>query len=561
MRRFTRLYDELDATTRTSEKIAALERYFREAAPADAAWALAVLTGGRIKRAVNSRTMRELLAEVTKLPDWLIGECYSSVGDLSETIALLAPTNPAGTEAPLHEIIEHRLLELPGADDSRKREILRAAWTELSERQLFVFHKLLSGSFRVGAQKRLVARALASIAGVDPPVMAARLTGRFDPTPAAFERLLSDETESDDRARPYPFFLAHQLDDPPESLGPYELWRAEWKWDGTRAQLLRRGEEVTLWSRGEEIVTHQFPEVAAAAQELAEDVALDGEILIWGIDRPRPFADLQKRLGRKVAPTAQLSLFSDERAVFMAYDLLELAGVDWRPRPFDERRAALESLLDELGDSSDIRLSPMIDAASWAELGKRRDAARTEMNAEGVMLKRGDLPYGVGRVKIAAESDSGADAGALQGWWKWKVDPYEVDAVLVHAQPGSGRRSGLYTDYTFAVWGDATGADQKRPLVPFCKAYSGLTNAEIEEVDAFVRRNTTARNGPVRTVEPRLVFEIAFESIQRSKRHKSGVAVRFPRIARWRRDKPIEEADTMDTLRGLLKMTERLGDG
>ncbi len=529
MRRFTQLYERLDATRRTAEKVAALEAYFREAPARDAAWALYYLTGRRLKRAVPTTLLRTLVAEAVGHPDWLVEECYDAVGDLAETLALLLPEPATPRSWPLHELMEQRLLALREADEPVKREILRSTWHELTGAERFLWHKLITGGFRVGVARTLVVRALAGVAGISQPAMEQRVTGDLRPTEETFLSVMSPEGPRDDPARPYPFFLASPVSEDPTTLGDVACWQVEWKWDGIRAQLLRRQGLTAIWSRGEELVTDRFPEVQQAAERLPEGSVLDGEILAWKGDAPLPFGVLQKRIGRKrVGPKT----LADAPVVFLAFDLLEIDGQDMRAAPLSERRAKLESLLE---DGRALRLSPVLTAESWAELERLKNEAR-ERGVEGLMLKRRDSPYRVGRVR--------------GDWWKWKVDPHRIDAVLMYAQRGHGRRASLYTDYTFGVWSEGE-------LTPVAKAYSGLSDEEIREVDAFVRRNVTGRFGPVRVVKPELVFELQFEGIRASGRHKSGVAVRFPRMARWRRDKDPAEADSLDTLKALLPAGER----
>lgn len=545
MRRFTRLFMELDATTATGEKLAALESYFRSAPPEDACWGLALLTGNRPKGAASTAVLRALALEQSGLPEWLMAECHAAVGDLSETIALLLPEGggSGGADEPLHRTMEHRVLALIGATDDEKRRIIREAWAVFGADERLVYHKLIRGGFRLGVQKRLVTRALAEVAGVEPDVMAQRLIGSFEPTAQAYAALFSAETPADQAMRPYPFFLAHALEGDAAELGAVGEWVAEWKWDGIRAQLVRRGDGhggIALWSRGEEPIAHQFPEIVAAAAGLERGTVLDGEVLLWRGDGPLDFAALQTRLNRKVAPTHQFGLFDDTRAVLVAYDLLEQEGVDLRQNRFERRRERLERVVKRLGDDT-IRLSPLVPGQDWAAWSAEQASAR-QRGAEGLMLKHRGSVYGVGRTK--------GGSGDTPGWLKWKVDPYTVDAVLVAAQPGSGRRANLYTDYTFAVW---DGEGEGRSLVTFAKAYTGLEQDEIERLDRWIRSHTTARNGPFRQVKPEQVFELGFEGLQASERHKSGIAVRFPRILRWRTDKPAGEADTLDTLRTLLE--------
>ncbi|HYC30972.1 MAG TPA: ATP-dependent DNA ligase [Gemmatimonadales bacterium] len=527
MRAFARLYAALDETTSTSAKVAALVDYFRAAPPADAAWAIHFLSGRRPKRLVASADLRAWAAAEAALPDWLFEESYQAVGDLAETITLLLPDGGASSDLPLAHWVEARLLPLRGQDRDVQRAEMVRAWRELGRAERYVWNKLITGSFRVGASARLVERALAVASAIDEGVIAHRLMGGWEPTPEFYARLMAPDTRDADISRPYPFYLASPLEEPPEVLGDPGLWGIEWKWDGIRAQLIRRAGRTFLWSRGEELLSGRFPEVEDAATLLPEGTVLDGELLPWAGEAPLPFAQMQRRIGRK---TLGRRILEEVPVVLVAYDLLEEGGEDLRSLPFSERRARLAALLARTPSAGRLTLSPVLASAGWDAAAAARREARS-VGAEGLMIKRLSSPYGVGRRR--------------GDWWKWKVDPLAVDAVLMYAQPGSGRRAGLYTDYTFGVWE----GDQ---LVPFAKAYSGLTDAEIRKVDAFVRRNTLDKHGPVRVVRPELVFELSFEGIQRSTRHRSGVAVRFPRMTRWRTDKPASDADTLETVKALL---------
>jgi DNA ligase-1 len=538
MREFARLYAELDETTATNRKLEALRNYFEHAAPENAAWAVYFLAGGKPRQAVPSKLMRQYAIEYAGLDDWLFDECYAAVGDMAETIAHILPPPKRHGDVGLAVWMEERIGPLRGADPGRIREALFSYWDELTWRERFLFVKLIGGGFRVGVSKLLVTRALASIAAVDAKLIAQRLMGWTDgkvsPTGAGFLQLIAAQSDDEHRLRggqPYPFFLAHQLQGEPGSLGAMADWQVEWKYDGIRAQLVRRGGQNYLWSRGEDLITERFPELAGLP--LPEGTVVDGEVLVWTGDAPAPFAELQRRIGRK---TLSAKLLAELPAVLLAYDLLELDGVDLRALPQHERRALLETLVTGVARPQ-LRISPLVTADSWEDLGKLRAESRARW-VEGMMLKARAAQYGVGRTK---------DVGT---WWKWKIDPYAVDAVLIYAQAGSGRRASLYTDYTFAVW-DGEGAARK--LVPFAKAYSGLTDAEIAQVDNAVRKTTIEKFGPVRSVKPTMVFEIGFEGIALSTRHKAGIAVRFPRILRRRDDKTVEQADTLDTLKGLLE--------
>jgi DNA ligase-1 len=527
VRSFARLYAALDETTATTGKVAALVEYLRAAPPRDAAWAIHFLSGRRPKRLVGSGHLRAWAAAAAGIPVWLFEECHHAVGDLAETVTLLLPDTGSSVDQPLAWWVEERLLPLRGQDESVQREEMLRAWRELDRRERYIWNKLITGGFRVGVSARLVVRALAEVSGVEEGVIAHRLMGAWDPTPEFFERLVAADTSDADVSRPYPFYLAYPLEDDPATLGDAAEWMAEWKWDGIRAQLVRRTGRTFLWSRGEELLSGRFPEVEEAAALLPDGTVLDGELLPWSAGAPLPFAQLQRRIGRK---TLGRKILAEVPVVLVAYDLLEESGEHLRARPFQERRRRLARLLERVPSAGRLILSPAIEVVTWAELSDARRRAR-EVGAEGLMLKRLSSPYGVGRRR--------------GDWWKWKVDALSVDAVLIYAQPGSGRRAGLFTDYTFGIW------DRDR-LVPFAKAYTGLTDEEIRRVDAFVRRNTLEKFGPVRTVKPELVFELAFEGIQRSTRHKSGIAVRFPRMARWRTDKRPEQADTIETVRALL---------
>ena len=550
MRAFTTLFQELDGTTRTGAKLAALERYFRSAPPEDAAWALALLLGKRRRRLITGRRLREICLEGSDLPDWLFEACHSQVGDSAETVALLwgqvgPAASPRGSEGPssfleipLHAWMEQRLPQLAALEGQNQAEAVRACWATLPPEQLLLVNKLLSGGFRVGVSTGLVTRAVARSAGLEEAVLAHRLMGGFEPSAAAFSQLLApgDHQESL-AARPYPFFLASPLD--PELLRSTEpqQWQLEWKWDGIRGQLIHRSSGCSLWSRGEELINDAFPELITLAESLPQGTVLDGEVIVWQpqAEAPEFFASLQRRLGRK-APSAALQRQCP--ACFIAYDLLEQGGVDLRPQPLEERRRRLEQLralwLSEAPEAlvPRWRLPQPEPLSHWDQLEPLRQGAR-ERRAEGLMLKQRNSPYLVGRKR--------------GHWWKHKLEPLRLDAVLLYAQAGSGRRANLYTDYSFGLW-NGEGA-----LVTFAKAYSGLDDGEIRELDRWIRAHTTERFGPVRAVEPLQVFELAFEGLQRSNRHKCGIAVRFPRISRWRRDKPATEADSLASALALLE--------
>lgn len=526
MKHFARLFAEIDGTTRINAKVDAMVEYFTSADPADSAWAVHFLRGERPKRLIAVRKLVEWAAAETEIPAWLFDECYDAVGDLAETIALLLPRAVASSDLPLHVWIEQRLLPIARQSVMQQRESMLRAWRELDGTERLVWNKLITGAFRLGVSQQLVIRALSKALSVDEGIIAHRLSGSWLPTSAAYAALGRVDAADADASRPYPFFLAYALDDDLESLGTAGDWSAEWKWDGIRAQVLRRGGTTYIWSRGEELVTDRFPEVAAAATFLPDGTVLDGELMPWKDGVPLPFAQLQRRIGRKSLGS---SILSEVPVVLIAYDLLEAAGRDVREESFAWRRRQLAELLARTRSGS-LLLSPALEINTWQDVRAAHARAR-DAGAEGLMLKRLNSAYGVGRRKGA--------------WWKWKVQPYAVDAVLLYAQPGHGRRASLHTDYTFAVWDNGQ-------LVPFAKAYTGLSDGEIRELDAWIRRNTIEKFGPVRHVRPEHVFELAFEGIQRSARHKSGVALRFPRILRRRTDKRPEEADTLETLHALM---------
>jgi DNA ligase-1 len=520
MKRFAAMFEALDASNSTRATTAAVAAYFRDAPPRDAAWAAWFLTGNRPRQVVPTRRLVQWAAEIAGLPPWLFEECYEAVGDRGETIVLVLPPPAAASDAPLHVWVEERLLALRDLPENEQRARLEAYWSELGTTQRFVFTKLITGNFRVGVSATLAIRGIAQAYGLDPKVFAHRLMGEWAPGEDFWRHATDAESTQTDRASPYPFYLASPLEAAAQTLGDRDRWLAEWKWDGIRSQLIRRGDVTALWSRGEEAIAGQFPELMADAGKLP-DCVIDGEILAWQENRAMPFAALQKRLGRK---NPGKKILAESPVIFLAFDLLEWAGEDWRARPLEERRARLKDTLLAIPGGTRFEVSPLVQAPSWETLAQAREASR-ELGTEGLMLKRLGSPYGVGRPR--------------GDWWKWKIDPYTLDAVLIYAQRGHGKRASLYTDYTFGLWkGDE--------LVPFAKAYSGLTDAEIREVDAFIRRNTVERFGPVRVVKPELVFELGFEGIQRSSRHKSGIAVRFPRMLRMRTDKAIRDANTVE---------------
>ncbi|WP_339496669.1 ATP-dependent DNA ligase [Pseudomonas sp. EA_15y_Pfl1_P101] len=543
MKAFAELYANLDATTSSNAKLAALQAYFLQAPPADAAWAVYFLSGGRPRQLVPTRLLRDMATEASGIEPWLFEESYQSVGDLAETISLLLPESTYTSEDGLAVWLEEKLLPLRGLPPLELAERLPALWAQLDQPSLMVCIKLITGSFRVGVSKLLVTRALAAMADLDSKRVAQRLVGYTDlsnrPTPEGYLKLIAAESSDEHAQRggqPYPFFLAHGLAQPVEQfdtlLGSPADWQVEWKWDGIRAQLVKREGRLWIWSRGEELVTERFPELHSLVSGLPDGTVIDGEIVVWK-DAVQPFALLQQRIGRK---TLSKKVLKDAPVAVLAYDLLEHQGDDWRNHTQAERRAQLEQVIAQCNQSL-LQASPLLTGSSWQDLAEQREASRS-LGVEGMMLKDRKGLYGVGRTK---------DMGL---WWKWKVDPFSIDAVLIYAQRGHGRRASLYSDYTFAVWDGPPGTE--RTLVPFAKAYSGLTDEEMRKVDAIVRKTTVEKFGPVSSVTPSMVFELGFEGIALSRRHKSGIAVRFPRMLRWRQDKAVEEADSLASLQELL---------
>ena len=562
MKHFAALFTELDSTTSTNAKVLALQQYFQVATTADAAWAVYFLSGGKPRQVVKTAVLRALACEAAGIDDWLFEECYQAVGDLAETIAYVLPLDFKASDVGLAVWIEERLLPLRGLSEDDIAQRIKSYWRELDSRGRFLLIKLVGGGFRVGVSKLLVQRALAAHSGIDAKRIAQRMMGYVDakvlPTALKFEALVA-QTEIGvadvmDAGQPYPFFLAHQLDaqlqDLDSKLGPVSDWQVEWKYDGIRGQIVKRAGQVWVWSRGEELVTERFPEIVALAAGLPDGTVLDGEILVWMGDAPAAFALLQQRIGRK---TLGKKILADAPVTFMAYDLLEAAGQDVRSHPQQERRSKLAQVLA----GTNIKLSPVERLGSWLEFAALRSESRAR-GVEGFMLKRLDAAYGTGRTK----------ADGL--WWKWKIEPMTIDCVLIYAQAGHGRRASLYTDYTFAVWSrqpanaqeaqSVVNAIEKREpakdgalqLVAFAKAYSGLTDEEFKQIDSVIRKTTLEKFGPVRSVKPSLVFELGFEGINLSPRHKSGIAVRFPRMLRIRGDKPLHETNTLDDLKMLL---------
>jgi DNA ligase-1 len=532
MELFADLVAEISATTKTNDKLDALVNYFAVAPQKDKVWVIALFSGRRPKRVVNSTLLWTWCNDIAGIPAWLFAECYHTVGDLAETISLLLPEpsnrNEQACKSYSLSFYLEKFIEIEKHDEAVRKEFILGSWNRMNQNEQFVFNKLITGNFRIGVSQKAMVNALAKTVSLSSSVIAHRISGNWDPVTTSFSELLTDTAISVDHSKPYPFYLAYAFEEELETLGDPGEWQAEWKWDGIRGQLIKRNGEIFVWSRGEELMTDKFPEYHLLRNLLPEGLVLDGEIIPSRDGKPLPFALLQTRIGRKNITKKQLQ---EAPISFFAYDVLEYEGEDWRSRTMTERRKKLEEVVQALNHEA-VLLSPVIEFSSWDDLSATRSNAR-EMNSEGLMLKRKSSVYQVGRKR--------------GDWWKWKIDPLTIDAVMIYAQKGSGRRSNLYTDYTFAVKdGDK--------LVAFTKAYSGLTDKEFGQVDSFVKRNSLEKFGPVRTVKPELVFEIAFEGIAASNRHKSGVALRFPRISRWRHDKKPDEINTIEDLKGMLRV-------
>jgi len=529
MKAFADLIKTLDSTNKTTLKVAALTEYFKNAPAKDKVWTIAILSHRRPPRPVNTTLMREWASELSKIPLWLFEESYHIVGDLAETIALVIPPAEGSTEKSLNQFLQE-ILELKKKSEEEKKEYLFENWSNLNYYERFVFTKLITGSFRIGVSQKLMTRALSKATDIDEDILAYKLMGNWEPSKITYNKLILEENEEDFLSKPYPFYLAYAIEGGPESLGDVSEWSAEHKWDGIRSQVIIRNNELFVWSRGEELVTDKYPEFESFVQKIPDGTVIDGEILPFPKGEIGTFKDLQTRIGRK---NISKKLLEKTPVILKAYDLLEWKGEDIRDLAFGKRREILEELYKKVA-SEDIplHLSETIQFKTWEEAALERENSR-EVKSEGLMLKRLDSPYLVGRKK--------------GDWWKWKVDPLTIDAVLTYAMRGHGRRSNLFTDYTFGLWDE-----EQKELVTFAKAYSGLTDKEFRSLDAWIKKNTLERFGPVRSVKPHHVFEIAFEGIAESKRHKSGVATRFPRILRWRKDKKMEEANTLEDLKALI---------
>jgi DNA ligase-1 len=532
MKNFAQLIKTLDSSNKTNVKVDALTTYFKNASPEDKVWTIAILSHRRPPRPVNTTLLRIWANELANIPLWLFEESYHIVGDLAETIALIIPTTKEHSDKSLTEYLQE-IIALKKKSDVEKKEYLHENWLALNYYERFVFTKLITGSLRIGVSQKLMTRALSKAEDVDEDALAYKLMGNWDPNTITFQELILDEKSSDYLSKPYPFYLAYPIEGEVDNLGNPENWSVEHKWDGIRSQTIIRENEIYVWSRGEELVTDKYPEFKSFVGIIPDGTVIDAEILAYPEGEIGTFNDLQTRIGRK---TISASLLEKVPVILKAYDILEWEGQDIRNLPYSERRLLLEQLYDSIKDKTPhFQLSERVLLHSWEDVTNERMRSR-EMKSEGLMIKRNNSTYQVGRKK--------------GDWWKWKIEPLVIDAVLTYAMRGHGRRSNLFTDYTFALW--QNNEKGERELVTFAKAYSGLTDAEFRKVDDFIKKNTLERFGPVRSVTPQLVFEIGFEGIALSKRHKSGIATRFPRILRWRQDKKIDEANSIEDLKSMI---------
>ena len=529
MQTFANFIHQLEISNKTNDKVDAIVQYLHVADEEDKIWLLALFTGKRPKRGIATKLLKQWAIEITQLPEWLFVESYSTVGDLGETIALILPP-------PTHQIVKKlnhwitELSEIGKASDEEKKAYVLNAWSGLTVPERLIFNKLIGGGFRLGVSQKILVNAIAKHTGIEATKLTHSIMGNWNPAHTNYQSLISGIDLESSSSAPYPFCLAYPLEQDVQNIGAIEDWQAEWKWDGIRGQIIKRNNDLFIWSRGEELITDQFPELAALIDVLPNGLVLDGEILAVENGKVQSFSSLQKRLNRK---TVSKKNMQDTPIGFYAYDVLEHEAIDVRSLPLKLRREKLETIIASINVPTNIFLSPVVKKENWDLLRTERQRSR-EMNSEGLMLKKLDSPFHTGRKK--------------GDWWKWKIEPFTIDAVMIYAQKGAGRRSNFYTDYTFAV------SDGDK-LVTIAKAYSGLTDKEIKQVDHFVKRNAVEKFGPVRTVKPELVFEIAFEGIAESSRHKAGIALRFPRIKRWRHDKKVEDINTITDLKNLLEST------
>jgi len=533
LNKFSKLFEDLDSNNSSNKKVNSLTKYFKLNNNLNNILTIYLLIGKKNKRFISGKSLREYYANIYKIPKWLIDECYSKVGDSAEVIALLLQDKilekNIKDDISLNELINEILPKLKKLDENKKKLYIKSLWEKISKDNQLIFNKILTGTFRIGVSKGLVVKAISNMTGVDESIILHRLMGELEPIEETYMFLINQKLEQKELDyKPYPFQLANTFDERIKETISVDKYQFESKWDGIRSQIIKRSNNISIWTRGEELVNKTFPELIKIISHFKNDFVLDGEILIWdeNKNRPKNFSLLQKRLGRK---SPSLKIQKDLPVVFMAYDILEINGKDIRSKILSERRNILEKSFSNLisEDKSiigKIKITKLHQISNWIDLEEVKNSAR-KSNTEGLVIKDKQSEYVPGRKK--------------GNWWKYKIDPMQLDGILIYARPGSGKRADLYTDYSFGIWED-------NKLVKFANAYSGLNNEEIRELDKWIRRNTLEKFGPVRSVKPELVFEISFDNIQISKRHKSGIALRFPRITKWRRDKNIMEADNLE---------------
>ena len=527
-------------------------------------WAVYFLSGEKLNRIFPSKLLKLCTIKKTNMPQWLFDECYDFVGDLAETIAHLACDKKEINDdlsTSLHQKIQS-FMEIKNADDEKKLNFFTKDFEDKSFYYIFTVCKMFTGGFRLGVSRLQVTQVISEICGVNKELIASRLIVFFKQNYANIEAvkyLFSELLPSEQRtvtldmtaAIPFPFYLSQNLSDKmkDEFFRSYrpENWIIEWKWDGIRTQLLvkinteTQKKDIQLWTRGEEFVSEKFPGLIEATDKcINEDVVLDGELLVWDFNKNKPknFSSIQKILSKKKPKLESKNDNGFDKAIFMAYDVLSLKGQDLRSNTLKNRKTILQKLFKEHLTEQEFMLSPIFVNLSPIEVDQQRISAR-QNNSEGVMLKRMNGQYSVGRTK----SNTGYDS------FKWKMNPLSADAVIIYAQKGHGIRSGIFSDYTFAIFNDEKETEE---LVPFAKAYSGLSNADMKVIDSKIKKITEESYGPVKKVRPEIIVELLFDSISESKRHKSGIAVRFPRMKRIRFDKNLNDIDRLSSLKKLI---------
>jgi len=538
---FSELFLNLDSSNSTNNKIEVLKNYFLSNDPIDNSWAIYLLTGKSNKRFISGRYLKNLFSELYEYPVWLIDTCYLKVGDSAEVITLLLKNKSTSRKKvllniSLNELLSKTIPDLSKLNDEEKNFKIKNMWETLPEDNHLIFNKILTGTFRVGVSIGLITKSISKLINIDEEIISHRLMGNFEPSIDSYEFLINKNINLQElNSKPFPFLLANTIEDKifKHSINDFQF---EWKYDGIRMQLIKRSGNVSLWTRGQELVNDSFPELVDKMSHIKDDFVLDGELLVWNFKEQIAFdfSLLQKRINRK-SPTRSIQI--KYPIIFIAYDLLEINGRDIREIKLENRRIELEKYFSKWHNKTENNISAifkicnLIFPKDWPDALNYKEKSR-ENNTEGLIIKKKTSIYSSGRKRGI--------------WWKYKVDPMQLDAVLIYAKGGSGRRAGLYTDYSFALWKD-------KELIKFASAYSGLTNIEIKELDKWIRKNTIEKFGPVRSLKPEMVFEISFEKIQISKRHKSGIAVRFPRITKWRKDKKINDADSLENAYELMR--------